>query len=139
MKLKLLRTTNGDTFTEGKLYIDGVHECYTVEDTDRFLEEGYDKVYGKTAIPRGIYKVSITYSNRFKRDTIAIHNVPFFTGIRIHSGNRAEDSEGCPIVGSVNTSDDDNWVGGSKVAEKALQSKVQAAIDAGEEVSIEIV
>lgn len=139
MKLKLLRVTLGDTFTESKIYVDGVHECYTVEDKDRYLEEGVnEKVYGETAIPRGTYKVDITYSSRFKRKTIEIKDVPYFTGIRIHSGNSSKDSEGCPIVGSVNERDDDDWVGGSKIAEKALLAKVQAALDNGEDVTIEV-
>ena len=139
MILKLLRTTEGDTFTEGKLYIDDIHECYTIEDKDRHLEDGTNKkVYGFTAIPRGIYKVEITHSNRFKRDLIEILNVPYFTGIRIHSGNKAEDSEGCIIVGSVNKQDDDNWVGGSRIALQALQEKVQVALNNGEYITLEV-
>ena len=104
-----------------------------------FRKEGInEKVYGETAIPRGTYKVDITYSPRFGRRTIEIKDVPHFTGIRIHSGNSSIDSEGCPIVGSVNEIDDDNWVGGSKIAEKTLLAKVQAALDNGEDVTIEV-
>jgi hypothetical protein len=138
MKLKLARTTNGDDFTEGKLSVDDVQEFYTVEDTDRFLEDGGEKVYGRTAIPRGIYPVVISRSNRFKKDLIEILNVPFFTGIRIHTGNSSKDTDGCIIVGSVNTQDDDDWVGGSRVAYEALHTKVKEALDENEDVTIEI-
>ena len=138
MKIKLVRTTNGDDFTEGKLYVNDVQECYTVEDTDRFLEDGNEKVYGKTAIPRGDYEVIISYSNRFKKELIEILNVPQFTGIRIHAGNSSRDTEGCIIVGSTNKQDDDNWVGNSKTAYKDLHTKIKEAIDNGEQVTISI-
>ena len=138
MKIKLVRTTNGDDFTEGKLYVNDVQECYTVEDTDRFLEDGNEKVYGKTAIPRGDYEVIISYSNRFKKELIEILNVPQFTGIRIHAGNSSRDTEGCIIVGSTNKQDDDNWVGNSKTAYKDLHTKIKGAIDNGEQVTISI-
>jgi len=140
MRLKLFRTTNGDDFTEGKLFVDDVQECYTVEDTDRLLELfPQEKVYGKTAIPKGIYPITITYSNRFKKDLISINDVPDFTGVRIHSGNSSKDTEGCIIVGLVNTQDDDDWVGQSRLAYSKLHTKIKNALDKEEKVTIEIV
>lgn len=138
MKLKLIRTTNGDVFTEGKLYVDGVQFCYTVEDKDRFLEDGNEKVYGSSAIPRGVYDVIISRSNRFGKDLIEVLGVPGFTGIRIHTGNSSKDTEGCIIVGMVNTIDDDDWVGQSRVAYKQLHSLVEEALKV-ESVVLEIV
>ena len=140
MRLKLFRTTNGNDFTEGKLFVDDVQECYTVEDTDRLLELfPQEKVYGKTAISKGIYPITITYSNRFKKDLISINDVPDFTGVRIHSGNSSKDTEGCIIVGLVNTQDDDDWVGQSRLAYAKLHTKVKNALDKEEKVTIEIV
>ena len=140
MNIKLLRSTNGDTFTEGKTYIEEKFECYTVEDTDRFLEEPETiKINRESAIPRGKYKVTISFSNRFQKDLIEILNVPRFTGVRIHSGNSSKDTEGCIIVGSVNTMDDDDWVGGSRIAYNALHKKVKTALDSNEDVTIEII
>ena len=137
MRIKVLRTTEADTSTEGKLFIGGVQECYSLEDKDRHLEDGGEKVYGETAIPRGKYKVSITFSNRFQKDLIYIHDVPQFTGVRIHSGNSSKDTEGCIIVGSINKQDDDDWVGGSRVAYRKLHVAVKEALK-NEEVTIEI-
>ena len=57
------------------------------------------KVYGKTAIPTGKYKVEVTYSPKFKRYLPILLNVRGFSGIRIHSGNTAEDTLGCLLVG----------------------------------------
>lgn len=141
MMLKLVRVTNAPDYTEGKLYVDGAHECYTIEDTDRFLEERgrSAKIYGKTAIPRGMYPVVISYSPRFKKELIEIKDVPHFEGIRIHTGNTAEDTEGCIIVGSMNESDDDGFVGNSKKAYEKLHEKVEEALEKEDEVWLEVV
>ena len=81
--------TIGDMFIDGHLY------CQTLEDKVRTGE----KVYGKTAIPAGKYEVRLTYSNRFKVVMPQLMNVPGFEGIRIHSGNKPEHTEGCLLVG----------------------------------------
>jgi len=62
-------------------------------------------------------------------------NVPGFAGIRIHSGNTADDSEGCLITGRTRRP---NWVGESKLALLPLFQKVKAAVDRREPVTIEI-
>lgn len=139
MKLKLKRKFHKGGFTEGKLYINDGFECYSVEDTDRHLENAGIKVDGQTAIPKGTYKLTISMSNRFKKFLIEVLNVPQFKGVRIHSGNSSKDTEGCIIVGSINDRDDDDWVGGSKVAYERLHSKVKKALSDGEEVTLEIV
>ena len=139
MIIKLLRTTEGDTVTEGKLYIDDVQECYTVEDTDRHLEDGVNtKVYGTTAIPRGEYNISISFSHKFQKNLIFINEVPNFTGVRIHSGNSSEDTHGCIIVGSTNSRDDDDWVSGSRVAYNQLHKKVEASLNRKEKVILKV-
>jgi len=81
--------TIGDMFIDGHLY------CQTLEDKVRTGE----KVPGKTAIPAGRYEVRLTYSNRFKVVMPQLMNVPGFEGIRIHSGNKPEHTEGCLLVG----------------------------------------
>jgi len=106
MIITLRRIAMKDTYTIGKLYIDGVYFCDTVEDKDRGLNDSMEesvikerKVYGETAIPLGTYKVEITYSPKFKKNLPLLYNVKGFEGIRIHSGNTAKDSLGCIIVG----------------------------------------
>ena len=106
MIIKVKRVAFKKSYTIGKLYVDGKYVCDTLEDRDRGLDDTMNvedikkkKVYGETAIPYGTYKVSITYSNRFKKMLPLIENVKGFSGIRIHSGNTAKDSLGCILVG----------------------------------------
>lgn len=106
MIVTLRRIAFKPTYTIGKLYIDGNYFCDTVEDVDRGLNDSMTeeeikkkKVYGETAIPYGTYKVSITYSPKFKKNLPLVEGVKGFSGIRIHSGNTAKDSLGCIIVG----------------------------------------
>ena len=80
--------------TIGDLFLDGHLFCQTLEDKVR-----EEKVYGQTAIPAGRYEVRGTYSKRFKVVMPQIMNVPGFEGIRIHSGNKPEHTEGCLLVG----------------------------------------
>ena len=135
MLLKLIRKGFTPTSTEGDLFVDGVLECHTVEDVVR---DG-PKVYGKTAIPAGRYKVSVTYSPRFKKDLPILHDVPGFTGIRIHSGNTSADSEGCIIVGAKQTKLTDDYVGESRKALAALIVKLKLAQNRGKDIWIDIV
>lgn len=139
MYLQLVREGFTDKATEGKLFINGTFECYTLEDFDRRLEDGGEKVYAGTAIPRGTYTIVLSMSPRFKKVLPLLEDVPGFTGIRIHTGNKSADTEGCILVGSVNTSNTDDWIGGSVAAMKPLMSKLEDATKRGEEITIEIV
>lgn len=96
MKLTLKRNFKGADYTIGKLYIDGHYFCDTLEDTVRPANK---KIAGKTAIPAGNYKVIKSYSPRFKKILPEILNVPNFTGVRIHAGNTAKDTDGCVLLG----------------------------------------
>lgn len=139
MKLKLVRNTSTKGFTEGKLYIDGIFECYTIEDEDRKLESGGVKVQNLTAIPKGIYNMTISMSNRFKKFLIEVLAVNQFSGIRMHSGNSSKDTEGCIIVGSINDRTNDDWIGGSKIAYETLHKKVKTALSNKQTVTLEVV
>ena len=106
MKLNLKRIAKLATYTIGKLSIDGVYFCDTLEDVYRGLDQSMSiekvneiKVKGQTAIPSGTYKVAITFSPKFKKDLPLIQNVKGFEGIIIHSGNDSDDTEGCILVG----------------------------------------
>ena len=106
MKLRLRRRYLGLEYTIGSLFIDGVYLCDTIEDKVRDYNQdgdlndpGEEKVFGETAIPYGFYEIDLTMSPKFKRLLPIILNVKHFTGIRIHRGNTAKDSHGCPLVG----------------------------------------
>lgn len=99
--MKLTRTVLGDTFTLGKLYIGGKYFGVTCEDKDRKLEAGGVKIPKLTAIPRGVYRVVVSFSNRFQKQLPLLLDVPGFTGVRFHGGNTAADSEGCILLGKV--------------------------------------
>ena len=106
MQIELIRKILADSFTGGELLIDGVFFCYTLEDKDRGLSQNdklkdieKEKVYGETAIPSGIYKVIIDFSQRFKTRMSLLLNVPGFGGIRIHSGTKTDNTLGCILLG----------------------------------------
>lgn len=142
LKLLLVReptrfVTNGEAYTPGILYADGLRFSFTCEDEDRMLEKaGVDrKVYGRTAIPRGRYRVEVSWSHRFGKLLPAVLDVPGFSGIRFHGGNRAEDSLGCILVGKVRTA-----TGIAQCADSVqrLIALIQDADDKGSEVWLEV-
>lgn len=73
--------------------------CDTLEPTWRDYKNGAYKVKGRSAIPEGRYAVVISYSPKFKAWLPILLGVPKFSGIRIHAGNTAADTEGCILVG----------------------------------------
>lgn len=115
MEIVIIRRWKKADYTIGELSIGGVVLWNTLEDTDRGLtstmstgEIARKKVYGKTAIPTGRYRVLWTVSNTFRNRSWAkaysgcvplIDGVKGFTGIRIHPGNTASDCTGCVLVG----------------------------------------
>jgi hypothetical protein len=119
MKIEVKRLHRTENSTIGELLIDGVWECYTLEDKERDV-----KIKSETAIPRGTYKVIINQSNRFKRLLPLLLNVPNFEGIRIHSGNTNHNTEGCILVGRTRSKD---FIGQSRKAFDSLFAKMQKA------------
>lgn len=101
MELKLERKYLKLDYTIGNLFIDGVFFCNTLEDTYRDLSK-VNKLYGKTCIPYGKYRIVLSFSNRFQRVMPELLDVSYFSGIRVHSGNTSEDTEGCILVGKNN-------------------------------------
>lgn len=124
--------------TFGKLYVGNVFCAHSLEDQVREVEgepvESW-KIKGETAIPRGRYKVTITPSNRFKRDLPLLHDVPGFTAIRIHPGNTEIDTEGCLLVGADRTA---TALLNSRLAFVELMADIQDALNHDEEVWITV-
>ena len=131
MELTLNRQASSALATLGELLVDGFPFCDTLEDPVRDLgPNGQGKIYGRTAIQAGRYQVKITWSVKFQKDMLAVLDVPFFTGIRIHSGNDADDTLGCILVG--HSIDGPNRIhGGSEVLPR-LFALVQNALKDGQ-------
>lgn len=153
MQLTLQRIAKRETYTIGRLYVDGIYVCDTVEDKDRGLKSHHPleqikkaKVYGETAIPMGTYtidmdKVSPKFSGRswakpYGGKIPRLRSVPGFEGILIHPGNTAADCLGCILVGK-NTSV--GRVNNSQATFKSLMDKyLVPAHKRGEGISITI-
>jgi hypothetical protein len=121
--LRLQRRIFTDKSTIGELYLKEERLCTTLEDTVR-----KQKVPGKTAIPAGQYEIVISWSDRFQRKLPLLLNVPFFTGIRIHSGNTEKDTLGCILVGLTSM---DDFIGHSKEALDFILPKIEEQIKKG--------
>lgn len=134
MEIEVIRIFKGEDYTIGELYVNGTFICNTLEDKVRILNCYEDKVYGQTAIPIGRYKLVLSYSNRFKCILPEILNVEFFKGIRIHSGNHKDNTEGCILVGECRNVEE-GYIYNSKKAMKKLMEILQAT---NEEIYINI-
>ncbi len=121
MLIVIRRLYKGDKSIIGEMTVDGIFECFTLEDLERPV-----KIKGETAIPKGTYKVIINESNRFKRQLPLLLNVPGFEGVRIHSGNTNHDTEGCILVGQTRHKE---FIGKSRKAFDKLFKKMQRAKD----------
>lgn len=145
MKLTLQRRPSKGGCTIGELSIDGVFECYTLEDTVREVPGqpvASWKVQNETAIPSGLKKVIIDLSNRFKKWMMHVleldgKEVDGFAGIRIHAGNKSSDTDGCILVGQL-VAPDGLSIMYSAIALSALQEKVRIALLSKEEVTINV-
>ena len=113
------RQPSDGTATLGELFIDGNHECWTLEPA--------------TPIPTGTYDLIINFSTRFQRLMPLVVNVPGHTGIRIHWGNWAKDTEDCTLVGTTKGAD---FVGHSVAEFNVLFQKLQDELTAGRPVTI---
>lgn len=149
-KLRLERIFSNNTYTIGKLYLNGKYICDTIEDTDRKLSSNMTvdeikkiKVQNKTAIPYGTYKVAMDvvspsyskvdyYVKNYGAKIPRLLNVKGFEGVLIHPGNTEKDSAGCIIVGS-------NKVKGKVINSRAIFDKLYKLIKGKNDLTIEII
>lgn len=111
--------------THGRMYLNGFFECFMLEDEYRG-DDPKAKIPGRTCIPCGRYRVRITWSPKFKRFLPLIEVGPNWVGVRIHSGNDVDDTEGCPLTGAVRG---DDVVLESRKAFDALFPKLERTTD----------
>ena len=154
MRLELKRIYTCNDYTIGHLYVNGKYVCDTIEDTDRRISDAMSaeqvriiKVAGKTAIPWGKYKVTMSvqspkysqvpYYKRFCNGFLPrLRDVKGFEGILIHKGNTEADTSGCVLVGW-------NRVKGRVVSstiawETLMRDYLQPAKHRGEEITITV-
>lgn len=122
MKLLIRRKPAADEAILGELFIDGVFECFTLENA-------------AFEIPIGLYPMEITPSHRFGRLLPLVENVPGRSGIRMHAGNMPVDSEGCILLGQRM---ERNEVLLSRAALDAFQPKLASALAHGDHVTLTI-
>ena len=146
MKLTVVRTQFGKDATNGILLVDGIFECFTLE--DQYQEV---KVMHETCIPEGTYDIKFRtvggfhekYKKRYGNDhygMLHLQDVPNFTYILIHAGNTDEHTSGCLIVGETQQDldiSDDGFIGHSGKAYSKLYDKVAKQLLQGRDVSIE--
>lgn len=107
MDLVLQREVLTTDWTMGALLVDGQHSAWSLEDPVREVlgaDNSYHwtaglKVPGRTAIPAGRYEVVVSFSGRFGKLLPLLVGVPDFEGVRLHGGNTAADTDGCPLLG----------------------------------------
>lgn len=152
MKLVVNRIFRSSKYTIGKLYIDGKYFCDTLEDTDRFLTSDMDlndikrvKVHSETAIPTGVYKVTLDIkSPKFSKYSFynevcngklpRLLNVPGFDGILIHVGDGykgPELTQGCILVGY-------NKIKGGLLGGKEVFKNLYQTLKESDNITIEI-
>ena len=142
MELRLERKYRNNNYCIDKLYINGKYFSDALEDPDRGLTDTMSleeikkiKIKGNTCIPYGTYNITITYSPRFKKNLPLLNNVKGFDGIRIHSGNKPQDTEGCLLPGFNKVK---GQVIDSRVTTDKLIAQIQQALNKGEKVTITI-
>ena len=146
MKLQVVRTQFGKDATNGLLFVNGLFECYTLEDQYQAV-----KVMHETCIPEGTYDIKFRtvggfhekYKKRYGNEhygMLHLQDVPNFTYILIHAGNTDESTSGCLIVGETQQDldlSDDGFIGHSGVAYSKLYKKVARELLLGKSVTIE--
>jgi hypothetical protein len=120
IEVKIFKKAKG--YRAGKMYINGMYLCFTIEDEDRGLtktmpleEIKTKKQYGITGIPLGKYQVAMTFSNRFQVYMPQIMDVPGWEGVRIHTANKATELDSS-----------DGFMGNSKTAYTELIKQIKA-------------
>lgn len=139
MLLIIKREAGDATCVQGELFIEGQHECWTLERLrhDPVSSTPYGKMCCIPPTPKGVpYEVVMRYSPHFKCDMPHVLNVPGRQDIEIHAGNWVKNSEGCPLVGHQKSHD---MLLDSATESKELNAKLAAVITTGDRVWLEVI
>ena len=140
MKTRIIvkRIAKKDSYTIGKMYINDVYFCDTLEDKDRNLNDNQSlayitlkKIWGQTAIPIGTYKVVMNYSNKFKKIMPLLLGTKGFEGIRIHNGQNESHTQGCILVG-------ENKIKGQLINSRSTFDKLMNILTQSDDIKITI-
>jgi hypothetical protein len=145
MENKIIRVAEGKQSTLSQLYINGIFQCYLLEDKIREV-----KIASQTAIPTGIFELklntwgakNVDYKKAFGKlhqGMIEISGLPNFSSVYIHTGNTIKDTAGCPLCGfGFQFADGDYQVSQSIAAYKMIYPKLAAlAKDSSNQFAIE--
>lgn len=105
MESKIIRVAQGKESTLSQLYINGIFQCYLLEDKIREV-----KIPSQTAIPKGVFRLKLnTYGakngkyqkafGKLHQGMIEISGLPNFSFVYIHTGNTIQETAGCPLCG----------------------------------------
>ena len=122
-RINITRTYRKNSYTIGKLYVNGSYVCNTLELHDSTYY-GEDFVLGKSAIPVGVYTLATcVWSPKFNDFRPRITDFKYSMNILIHEGNTPRDTEGCILVGN-------NLITGQVLNSKATLAKLQDLLSA---------
>lgn len=131
MKLDLFPIDKSENSLIGKLSIDGVFECWTLENPDHLTPLGPDHI----ASPCGTYPIQLYSSPHFARMAPILMDIPGRSFVEIHVGNTSRDTHECILIGKFRAMD---FIGESNQAVDALIEKIANALAASEEVTITV-
>lgn len=142
MEIKLIRKYYQAKYTIGRLYVNNRFFSDCLEPPSLHLTERsalgtilIAKYKGYRAIPTGRYRILITRSRRFGRWLPLLLNVKGFEGIRIHAGNKPEDTRGCILLGFNRRK---GYVLDSTRSVLTIVKMITEAIAKGEKVFVEV-
>ena len=95
----------------GELYINGVFECYTLEQYSHLIDTG-------------TYPITVYFSPHRQFEVLLLHQVPGHTYIEIHPANYPYQLKGCLAVGTAHNQD---ALANSRFAFDHLIKKTKAA------------
>lgn len=138
MNVTLNRIIYRDFSTIGLIGVDGVFNCFSLEDKKR-----QEKIKGATCIPSGRYKIELRqeghihehYKKQYNwhKGVLWLKDVPNFQYIYIHIGNFPQDTEGCILTGIEYTAGKD-MITGSRLAYKPLYLQILTELEKGNDV-----